>query len=74
MELQRIPQFKALKSRLEGLEYDVFESGSVKHAAQFTTMLEDIADYIKIKYNSNIVQMVRAMFVFLARPTERIIM
>ena len=38
--------YKPFKSKGEGLE-DSFESGTVKHAAQFTKALEDIVNYIK---------------------------
>ena len=47
------PPYKEFKSKVEGLEDAFFESGSVKHAAQFTKTLEEIADYIKTKYNSD---------------------
>ena len=43
------PPYKAFKSKVEGLEDAVFESGSVEHAAQFTKTLEGIADYVQIK-------------------------
>ena len=36
-----------------GLKDAVFESGSVKHVAQFTETLEKIADYVQIKYNND---------------------
>ena len=37
---QRIPQFKAFKNKLKGLEDAVFESRAVKHAVQFTKTLK----------------------------------
>ena len=41
---QRIAQYKAFKSKLEGLEDAAFERGAVKHAAKFSMTFEDIAD------------------------------
>ena len=36
--------YKAFKSKIDGLEDTVFESGAMKHAAQFTKTLEEIAN------------------------------
>ena len=67
---------KAFKSRVEGLKDAVFESGSLKHAAQFTKTLEEIIDYIQIKYNSD-VAMIRDMecpvFKFLQQSMAQIV-
>ena len=38
---------KPFKSNVEGLVEACFESGTVKHAAQFTKMLEEIANYVQ---------------------------
>ena len=43
---QKTIQYKPLKSKTEGLEDAVFESSAVKHAAQFSKMLEEIARYV----------------------------
>ena len=40
---QRTLQYKAFKSKIEGLEDAVFESKDVKHADQLIKKLEDIA-------------------------------
>ena len=37
----------------------VFECGAMKYATQLTKTLEEIADYIKIKYNSDVTRMIR---------------
>ena len=47
------------KSKIKGLKYAVFESCSVKHAAQFTKTLEEIADNVQTKNNSDIAKMIR---------------
>ena len=39
--------YKPFKSKVEGLEDAVFKSGAVKHAAQLTKMLEQIANYVQ---------------------------
>ena len=36
--------YKAFRSKVNGLEDAVFESGAVKHAAQFTKTLEEITN------------------------------
>ena len=41
------------ENSLSRLEDEVFKSESVNHAAQFTKTLEEIADYIQIKYNGD---------------------
>ena len=38
---------KTFKSKVEGLDDAVFESGAVKHAAQFTKTHKEIAKYVK---------------------------
>ena len=43
---QKTTQYKPFKSKVEGLEDAIFESGAVKHATQFTKTLEEIAKYI----------------------------
>ena len=56
---QKTILYKPFKSKIEGLEDAVFESGAVKHAAQFTKMLEEIAKYIQKKYNSDVAKMIK---------------
>ena len=51
---RKIIQYKQFKSKVEGLEEAVFESRAMKHATQFTKMLEEISKYVKKKYNSGI--------------------
>ena len=41
------------------LEDAVFESGAVKHASQFKKRLEEIANYVQKKYNSNVAKMIK---------------
>ena len=69
--------YKAFKSKVDGLEEAVIESGAVKHAAQFTKTLEEIAKYVQKKYNSNVAKMIkhveRPKFDFPACPTPTII-
>ena len=50
---------KTFKTKIEGLQDIVVESGAVKHAAQFTKMLENIAKYVQVKYNSDIARMIK---------------
>ena len=40
---KKVSMYETFKSKIEGLEDAVLESGSVKHAGQFTKMLEEIA-------------------------------
>ena len=56
---QSTSQYKTFKSKMEGLEDAIFESGAMKHVTQFTKMLKEIADYVQIKYSSNAVWMIR---------------
>ena len=42
---QKLIVYKPFKNKVEGLEDEVFQSGAVKNAAQFTEMLEDITNY-----------------------------
>ena len=49
---QKTNHYKAFKGKVESLEDAIFESGEVKHAIQFTKMLEEIATYAQKKYNS----------------------
>ena len=51
--------YKPFKSKVEGLEDTVFESGAVKHAVQFTKTLEEIAYYIQKKFNSDVAKMMK---------------
>ena len=44
---QKMIQYKPFKSKVEGLEEAVFESGTLKHAAQFTKMLKEILKYVQ---------------------------
>ena len=55
----RTPQYKAFKKKIEGLNIAVFKSRAVKYAAQFTKTLENIIDYVQIKYNSDVARMIR---------------
>ena len=41
--------YKAFKSKVYGLEVAVFESRAVKHVAQFTKTLKEIAKYFQKK-------------------------
>ena len=70
--------YKALKSKVDSLEDAVFESGAVKHAAQFTKTLEEIANYVQKKYNSDVAKMIkdveRSVFEFPARPLLKTIL
>ena len=50
----KISMYKTFKKKVEGLEEVVFKSGAVKHAAQITKMLEEIAKYVQVKYNSDV--------------------
>ena len=50
---------KAFKSRVVGLKDAVFDSKSVKHAVQFDKTLEEIADYVQVKYNNDVARMIR---------------
>ena len=72
-----MPQYKAFKSRVEGFKDAVFEIGLIKHAAQFTKTLKEIADYVRIKYNGNMARTIRDMkrsvFKFPQQPTAQII-
>ena len=69
--------YKVFKSRVEGLKDAVFESGTVKHAVQFTKTLQEIVDYIQIKYNSDVARMIRdvehPVFKFPQQPIAQVI-
>ena len=69
--------YKAFRSKIDGLEDAVFESGAVKHAAQFTKTLEEIANYVQRKYNSDVAKMIkdveRPVFEFPPRPLPKTI-
>ena len=75
---QKSSLYKPFKSKVEGLEDAVFESGAVKHAAQFTKTLEEIANYMEKKYNSNVAKMIkvveRPIFEFPVRPVPKTIL
>ena len=66
------------ESKVEGLEDAVFESGAMKHAAQFTNMLEEITNYVQKKYNSDVAKMIKDMerpvFEFPVRPLPKTIL
>ena len=62
---QKSSLYKPFKSKVEGLEGAVFESGAVKHAYQFTKALEEIANYVQKKYNSDVAKMIKDV----ERPT-----
>ena len=53
-----INDYKTFKSTVEGQEEAVFESGAVKHAAQFMTTLEKIAKSVQKKYNNDVAKMI----------------
>ena len=69
--------YKTFKGKVEGLEEAIFESRAVKHAAQFTKTLEEIAKYVQKKYNSDVAKMMkdveRPKFDFPARPVTKIV-
>ena len=44
---QKMSIYKSFKSNIDGLEEPVNKSGAIKHAAQFTKALEEIANYIQ---------------------------
>ena len=44
---QKPTVYKPFKSKVKGLKDTVFESGAVKHAAQFMKILEEIANYVQ---------------------------
>ena len=71
------PQYKAFKSKVEGLKDAVFKSGFFKHAVQFAKTIDENADYIQIKYNSDMARMIRdverPVFKFRQQPTAQII-
>ena len=54
----------------------MFESSAVKHAAQFTKMLEEIANSVQNKYNSDVVKMIKdvecPIFKFPVHPAPKI--
>ena len=58
-ERQKTVQYKPFKCKVEGLEDAVFESCAVKHAVQFTKMLEEIAQYVLKKSNSDVAKMIK---------------
>ena len=51
--------FRPFKSSIGGLEVSVFESGTVRHAAQFMKTVEAIAKYIQINFNSDVAEAIR---------------
>ena len=51
-------QYKSFKSKVGGLKDAVFKSGAVKHAAQFTKRLEEIA-YVQKNYCSDVAKMTK---------------
>ena len=63
---------------MDGLEDAVFENGAVKHAAQFTKTLEEIANYVQKKHNSDVAKMIkdveRPVLEFPARPIPKTIL
>ena len=52
-------RWKTFKSKVKGLEDAIFQIWAVKHAAQFTKVLEETAKYIQKKYNCNIAKMIK---------------
>ena len=51
--------YKTFKSKVEQFEDAMFENGSIKHATQFTKMLEEISKYVQVKYNSDVAHMIK---------------
>ena len=45
---------KPYKNKIETIEDDVFKIGSVKNVAQFTWSLLNVADYVQMKYNDEV--------------------
>ena len=43
----------------EGLEGDIFENGAVIHPTQFTKTLKELANYVQVKYSSNVARMIQ---------------
>ena len=64
---------KQHKSKISKIEDDVFEIGAVKHASQFSKSLQNVADYVQIKYNSDMAEAIRTMeeqvFIYPDKPT-----
>ena len=50
---------KLFKGKTEGLEDAIFESGAVRHAAQFTKTVEALADYVQVKFNADVATAIR---------------
>ena len=73
---KRRPTYKAFKSKVVELKDAVFESRSVKRAALFTKTLEEIADYVQVKYKNDVARMIREVeqpvFKFPRQPTAQI--
>ena len=74
---KKITSIQAFKSKIKGLKDPVFKSGSIKHTAQFTKILEEIANYVQLKYNSDVAKMMRDMehpvFKFPQQPMAQVI-
>ena len=60
---------KAFNSKIGKLDEDVFENSTVKHVAQFTMMLENIADYIQITYSKYVADARRNISIVRPEPT-----
>ena len=58
---QKATIYKAFKSKVNSLEGKVFESGAMKHVAQSTKTLEEIAIYIHEIYNRDVINMIKDM-------------
>ena len=52
---------KPHRSKISRIENDVFEIGSVKHAFQFSKSLKNVANYLQMKYNNNVVEAIWTM-------------
>ena len=68
--------FKPFKIIIIGLKDKVFKSGEVKDDAQFTKTSEEIADYVQMNFNSDIVEAIRKVkqltFTMPKKPTGRL--
>ena len=70
-------QYKTFKCKVEGLEGAIFESGAVKHSAQFTKILKETGRYVQEQYIGNAAKTIndieRRNFEFPAHSVPQII-
>ena len=52
---------KPHKSKISNIEDDVFEIGSLKHSFQFSNSLQNVGDYVQIKYNGDVADAIRTI-------------